>query len=99
MTGDGTDIRTTRSTAGVIAEVADLIASSFPWALTYADVTPEARLRGDLNLDSLHLVQLQVAVEDQLGIRFDPGDAELLDAFDSVGALGTYAAHRLGVAP
>lgn len=89
------DIRASRSPVDVIAEVAEVIAAGFPWVLEYANVTADARLRDDLQLDSLHLVALQVAVEDRLGIRFDTADAALLDAFESVGALGSYAARRL----
>lgn len=89
---DRADVR--GGTAPAEALVSELIAATFPWMPPARDISPRARLREDLELDSLHLVELQVLVEDALGVRFDAGDEELLTAFASVGSLAAYAASR-----
>jgi acyl carrier protein len=79
----------------VLEQVVDLIITRFGWAVTGAETGPHTRLREDLDLDSLHLVELQVAVEDRFGVRFDPTDEQLLDAFSTVGSLDAYVRHLL----
>ena len=81
--------------ATAITHVAELISARFPWAPALNGSVADARLREDLNLDSLHLVELQVAIEDHFGVRFDPHDRRLLDAFTTVGSLGSYVRHLL----
>lgn len=49
--------------------VAELLAEAFE--LSRAQVTPEARLREDLELDSLDGVDLVVAIEKRFAIRVD----------------------------
>jgi len=72
-------------------EIVAFIAAEFPWALP--DGLPparDARLRDDLSLDSLHLVALQVDVEDHFDVAFNPADEDLADAFDTVASLAGY---------
>ncbi len=56
---------------------------------------PDAHLRDDLGLDSLHLVAVQVAVEDRFGVAFDPMDEQLADAFRTVAGLARYVEYLL----
>jgi cysteine synthase/acyl carrier protein len=74
--------------------IAALVADQFPWAAPGAEVAG-ARLRDDLDLDSLHLVQLQVAIEDAFKIVFDAADERLLTAFDTIASLAAYVCHLL----
>lgn len=53
-------------------------------------ILPEHKLREDLELDSLDMVKLQVAVEDSLCMRFDPIEMDLLYVFDTVGSLSAF---------
>src|ERR1700712_1831147 len=92
MTDKARATRPSTDGATVIAEVQGLIRALFPWALEFGEPRPEARLREDLNLDSLDLVELQVAIEDRLTMRFDPADDGFLEAFDTVGSLARHAA-------
>ncbi len=50
----------------------------------------QADLRRDLGLDSLHLVELQVALEDRFNVIFDPFDEQLVEAFQTIGRLAAY---------
>ncbi len=77
--------------AAIQQQIARLVTEHFDWVP--GDGTAEradARLRDDLDLDSLHLVELQVAVEDHFGVIFDPSDEQLIDAFDTIASLGEY---------
>jgi acyl carrier protein len=80
--------------SAVMDQITQLIAKHFAWALT-GQLTVDTRLREHLDLDSLHLVELQVAIEDQFRVTFDPTDEEFLDAFVTVGALEMYVRYLL----
>jgi acyl carrier protein len=71
------------------ADVVALFAELFSW-IDPGAVGDDTRLREDLGLDSLHLVELQVSVEDRLRVRFDPLDDEFFEAFETVGAFSRY---------
>lgn len=81
-----------------MSRLVGLVEESFPWAAETGALTRAARLREDLELDSIHLVELQVLVEDAFEVRFDPADEGFLDAFDSLGALAAYVARLEGAA-
>lgn len=53
-------------------------------------LSPTARIRDDLCLDSMDLVRLIIALEDRLGIRFDPGSQDLAAVFVTVGSLDAF---------
>ena len=64
---------------------------------TVADWLPRDRkirqsdsLKNDLGFDSLAIVHLQVAIEDEFGIRFDPVNTDFISVFDTVGSLTTF---------
>lgn len=44
--------------------------------LDSAEITPEMRLKEDLGLDSLNLVEFIVALEDSLGVEFKESDLD-----------------------
>lgn len=50
-------------------------------------ITEDMRLREDIGLDSIDLVVLQVEIEDQWDIRFNPLDDDFLEIFDSINSL------------
>jgi acyl carrier protein len=88
------DPRPNRADADIERGIADLIVTEFDGDVTGV-AHPDARLREDLGLDSLHLVTLQVAVEDHYDIAFDPTDEHLADAFTTVGGLARYVGDLL----
>jgi acyl carrier protein len=53
------------------------------------DVTAQTRLFEDLNLDSTSVLELLMAIEEDLGAEFDPDDLRQ-DHFASVGSLSDY---------
>ncbi|MBK8078543.1 MAG: acyl carrier protein [Kineosporiaceae bacterium] len=70
-------------TARVLAELA-----SMRGLLVEPDVLrPEHRLREDLGLESVTLIELIVAIEDAFDFRVDPISMNLEDALVSVGSL------------
>jgi acyl carrier protein len=73
-----------------VAKIDKLVRSRFPWvALPEKDLVSQ-RFREDLDLDSLHMVELQSVIEDEFGIVFDPEDEDLFDALSTFGALASY---------
>lgn len=86
-------------TRDVVRKIAALVAERFPWTETDGREIADARLREDLDLDSLHLVELQAAVEDHFAVVFDPEDEELLEAFTTVGSLAAYTCRLRGRTP
>ena len=56
------------------------------------DLGDDTRLLGDLGLDSTSVIELLVALEDSLGVQFDP-DHLTIDIFDTFATLVGYVAH------
>jgi len=50
----------------------------------------DKRFREDLCLDSINMVNLQVSVEEQFDMRFDPISSDLTEVFGSVGSLVSF---------
>lgn len=56
-----------------------------------ADLDDDTRLLGGLGLDSTSIIELLVAIEDSLGVQFDP-DNLTIDVFETFGTLVSYVA-------
>jgi acyl carrier protein len=54
-----------------------------------ADLDDDTRLLGGLGLDSTSIIELLVAIEDSLGVQFDP-DNLTIDVFQTFGTLVAY---------
>jgi acyl carrier protein len=78
----------------ILDQITQLIGEHFAWTSSSQSVT-QSRLREDLGLDSIHLVELQVAIEDCFQVTFDPTDDEFLDAFVTIGSLEAYVRYLL----
>ncbi len=50
-------------------------------------LSPEMLLTRDLGMESLHIVTLQVELEEKFGIQFDPLDDDFYVIFQSVGSV------------
>lgn len=74
----------------VIADIIGEINTS-----SYEQLEEEARLVEDLKLDSINLVNLQVMVEDEFDIRFNPIEDNLSDVFETVKSLLDYIETKL----
>jgi len=77
----------TLQTDQVLDQVRQIVAEIPGCFLVYNQIRPEHRLRDDLGLDSLAMVDLMVAVEDALGVYFDPIQTDLDAAFETVSSL------------
>ena len=62
----------------------------FDWLTNDNEIAIEDKLREDLGIDSLGMVNLQVTIEDNLNIRFDPIENDLTEVFDTVGSLASF---------
>jgi acyl carrier protein len=71
-----------------ISELICRLVSEVPGCfLRYDQIQPEHHLQEDLGLDSLAMVDLMVAIEDNLNIYFDPVQLDLETAFKTVRSL------------
>lgn len=66
----------------------------FPRLADMEPILPSHRLRDDLDLDSLDMVNLQIAIEDTFNISFDPIETDIAEAFESVESLANYLSSR-----
>ena len=76
--------------------IKDILVSSCDWLIDPNKITKDSRLREDLELDSLSLVNLQVKLEDELEIRFDPVEMDLTQTFKTVGTLVSFLENTTG---
>ena len=67
-----------------------MLVETFSWIYSANAILPEHRLQEDLELDSLAMVNLQVAIEDRFSIRFDPISMDLVEVFETVGSLASF---------
>ena len=58
------------------------------------DLHPAADLEADLSLDSLAIVELQVALEDRLGVRIDPEDPASISSLGDLSSVVARAVDR-----
>jgi len=79
----------------VIKSIKKILITSFPWLNDGDQILLRHRLREDLELDSLAMVKLQIAVEDEFDIHFDPIQMDLTDVFETVGSLGSFVESQL----
>jgi acyl carrier protein len=63
-------------------------------SLATDEIKPESRLREDLGMDSVSLVDLMVELESLFDIWFDPLDPQLSRAFQSVQTLARFVEMR-----
>lgn len=62
------------------------------FAVPAASIAPETTFVGDLNADSLRLIEMAMHIEESLGVRIDDADIRTLE---SVGDVVRYIAARL----
>ena len=67
-----------------------LLADIFPRLTQLDTIKAEYRLRDDLEIDSLDMVTLQLAIEEKFDIRFDPIETNLADVFETVGSVAMF---------
>jgi len=78
----------------LVPELINILRRSFIW-LSEAVIQPTADLRDNLELDSMHMVELQAHLESRFEFRFDPMDDGLADAFDTVERLASYVRQQI----
>lgn len=62
---------------------------------TYDNFSEDDNLVDDLKLDSINLVSMQVMIEDEFDIRFNPIEDDLSHVFETIGSLLHYIEVKL----
>jgi acyl carrier protein len=73
-----------------IDQVTVILSETRGCLLERGQIGPSHRLREDLGLDSLAMVDVMVAMEDAFSIQFDPVTTDLEQVFGSVGSLASF---------
>lgn len=50
-------------------------------------LSSETSLTDDLHMESIHIVSLQVELEDEFGIEFDPLEDDFFEIFQTIGSV------------
>lgn len=70
--------------------ITDVILHIAEWLPDYYQITDNTSFKIDLKFDSLALVHLQVAIEDEFDFRFDPISTNFITVFHNVKNLREY---------
>ncbi len=81
------DTDLTRTRVAVTQALAEVLNREIP------HLADDTRLLGDLGLDSTGVIELLVALEDSLGVQFDP-DHLTIEIFETFATLVSYVAQR-----
>ena len=70
-------------------KIETLLLKSFFW-LKEKKVNLESNLKDDLGFDSISLVELQILIEEEFNIRFNPIETDLSEVFKTIASLIEY---------
>jgi acyl carrier protein len=73
----------------VFEKIETLLLKSFFW-LKEKKVNLESNLKDDLGFDSISLVELQILIEEEFNIRFNPIETDLSEVFKTIASLIEY---------
>jgi acyl carrier protein len=73
----------------VFEKIETLLLKSFFW-LKEKKVNLESNLKDDLGFDSISLVELQILIEEEFNIRFNPIETDLSEVFKNIASLIEY---------
>ena len=71
------------------SKIKNILINNFYWIEDH-DINLESSLRNDLKLDSISIINLQILVEDEFNIRFNPLETDLSKVFNRVSSLVRY---------
>lgn len=74
----------------VIEKIADILKDNFDWIDIGRPIQSTDHLKDDLKLDSIAIVNLSVAIEDEFDIRFDPVNTDLTRVFETIDTLAQF---------
>lgn len=80
-----------------LEKVIDIMIANFPQLKEIQDLlwNRSTRLAEDLQLDSFSIITLQVAIEDNFHIRFDPLEDDFVEIFCTMGQLVDFVDRKL----
>ena len=70
-------------------KIRNILTTNFYW-IENQDIKEKSNLRGDLKLDSISIINLQILIEDEFHIRFNPMERDLNEIFYSISSLIAY---------
>jgi len=71
------------------SRIKKILIENFYW-IEDNDIKLESSLRNDLKLDSISIINLQILIEDEFNIRFNPIETDLSEVFKNVFSLIVY---------
>jgi len=74
----------------ILNKIKQIIRTNFDWIKEEDINQTEKNLRNDLGFDSIAIVSLQVSIEDEFDIRFNPLEIDFAEVFYSVSSLVNY---------
>lgn len=81
----------------ILEKVINIIIENFPQLEEIQDLlwNQSTRLADDLQLDSFSIITLQVAIEDNFHIQFDPLEDDFVEIFCTMGQLVDFVDRKL----
>ena len=73
----------------VLNKIQEIILNNFKWIIS-KDICLESNLKNDLGFDSISLVELQILIEEEFNIRFNPIETDLSEVFKTITSLIEY---------
>ena len=70
-------------------KVKSILKENFIW-LENSNISLDSKLRGDLDLDSVSLINFQILIEDEFSIRFNPIEDDITRIFYNINSLVDY---------
>jgi len=73
----------------LLNKIQEIILNNFDW-IKEKDICLESNLKDDLGFDSISLVELQILIEEEFNIRFNPIETDLSEVFKTIASLIEY---------
>ncbi len=77
-------------------KIKNILKENFIW-LKNSNISLDSKLRDDLNLDSVSLINFQILIEDEFDIRFNPIEDNITEIFDDITSLINYLERKKDV--
>jgi len=73
----------------LLNKIQEIILNNFNW-IQAKNICLESNLKDDLGFDSISLVELQILIEEEFNIRFNPIETDLSEVFKTITSLIEY---------
>ena len=73
----------------MLTKIKNILKENFAW-LESSNIFLESKLRNDLDLDSVSLINFQILIEDEFDVRFNPIEDDIAKIFYDISSLIDY---------